>query len=239
MTIIDKIITDLSGEQDVGETLQKRIVEYVLYSPVTEILNDIGVMLEFLKQLQQNIIYVVLYDTDIENLLENFSEFETYLKLNYEQNINQVKQQLLPGTTQTLEEQLWLTILKEQEENEQTDENEETEEEPTEETNIDENEEEEDQTKTETTDETENEEQLNLDDLFKISPEDVEPSDVLTVQDTENTQIYYELKIVDLLKSPGSQLNLSYVKQFCIDIVNIMKLLYKLSLIETEVVKFE
>lgn len=210
--LVDLIIDQTKNKSSLKE-ISNLIFNYFSETSVNIILNNLETLIDFLNQYKKNLVISIIYNDELSNIIENIEEFYIYLKNIYTNQENNLKQTLFSNTQETedfLNEQLiFYNFLFEKDGVED---------------DINEN---------------NDNEQFNI----SISPDDF-PENLdntesektkINGNNNQNSDIYYELTIVDLLKY---NFNLQYIKQFLKDIIELIKIISSLEKQTVEELKF-
>lgn len=235
-TDIIKLFIDQTQDEKSLKQLQYEIINYFQETPVNIIITNLETLIEFLYQVKKKIITItILYNEELENIIENLEEFYIYLKNIYTKQEKNIKQSLYSDENdmetneemmESLKSILYNNILLEQDTD--TEESEKDEElDDTDNNDIhnmiitphDIPDEEEDN-------EEENNEEDNEDDMNDYQEEEDEENE------QEKEMIYYELMITDLLQY---DFNLEYIKQFIKDLTDLISLVIKLEQQDIEI----
>ncbi len=230
-TDIIKLFIDQTQDEKSLKQLQYEIINYFQETPVNIIITNLETLIEFLYQVKKKIITItILYNEELENIIENLEEFYIYLKNIYTKQEKNIKQSLYSDENdmetneemmESLKSILYNNILLEQD------------------TDTEESE------KDEELDDTDNNDIHNM----IITPHDIpdeeedneeddedDMNDYQEEEDKENEQekemIYYELMITDLLQY---DFNLEYIKQFITDLTDLISLVIKLEQQDIEI----
>lgn len=226
-TDIIKLFIDQTQDEKSLKQLQYEIINYFQETPVNIIITNLETLIEFLYQVKKKIITItILYNEELENIIENLEEFYIYLKNIYTKQEKNIKQSLYSDENdmetneemmESLKSILYNNILLEQD------------------TDTEESE------KDEELDDTDNNDIHNM----IITPHDIpdeeednedDMNDYQEEEDEENEQekemIYYELMITDLLQY---DFNLEYIKQFIKDLTDLISLVIKLEQYDIEI----